>query len=54
MSMLAERMGNTKLRQALSLFDFGQRSGIELPGEHAVKETAALVLAGGRVLAGRR
>jgi cell division protein FtsI/penicillin-binding protein 2 len=33
MSMLAERMGNPKVRQALSEFGFGKRTGLELPGE---------------------
>ena len=33
MSMLAERMGNPALHAALKQFGFGQRTGIELPGE---------------------
>ncbi|HSI34812.1 MAG TPA: penicillin-binding protein 2 [Tepidisphaeraceae bacterium] len=33
MCMLAERMGNTKLHAAIKSFQFGQRTGIELPGE---------------------
>jgi cell division protein FtsI (penicillin-binding protein 3) len=33
MSMLAERMGNGKVREALAAFQFGERTGIELPGE---------------------
>jgi cell division protein FtsI/penicillin-binding protein 2 len=33
MSMLGERLGNTRLHEFLSRWDFGQRSGIELPGE---------------------
>src|SRR5947207_9021344 len=33
MSMLAERLGNAKVRQALAEFGFGQRTGLELPGE---------------------
>jgi cell division protein FtsI (penicillin-binding protein 3) len=33
MSMLGERMGNEKLWTALTSFHFGQRTGIELPGE---------------------
>ena len=36
MSMLAERMGNAKVREALAAFEFGRRSGIELPGEDDV------------------
>jgi cell division protein FtsI/penicillin-binding protein 2 len=33
MSMLAVRMGNAKVRQALAEFGFGRRTGLELPGE---------------------
>lgn len=33
MSMLGERMGNTKLHRALTGFGFGRTTGIELPGE---------------------
>lgn len=33
MSMLAERMGNAKVREALGEFGFGRRTGLELPGE---------------------
>ena len=33
MSMLGERMGNTRLHEALSSFGFGRTTGIELPGE---------------------
>jgi cell division protein FtsI (penicillin-binding protein 3) len=33
MSLLGERMGNTKLYEALRSFKFGERTGIELPGE---------------------
>jgi cell division protein FtsI (penicillin-binding protein 3) len=33
MSMLGTRMGNQRLHDALSSFHFGQRTGIELPGE---------------------
>jgi cell division protein FtsI/penicillin-binding protein 2 len=33
MSMLGERLGNTKLHRALSGWNFGQPTGIELPGE---------------------
>jgi cell division protein FtsI (penicillin-binding protein 3) len=33
MSMLGERMGNARLRQALIGFGFGRVTGIELPGE---------------------
>jgi cell division protein FtsI (penicillin-binding protein 3) len=35
MSMLGERMGNVKLRDALSDFGFGRSTGIDLPGENA-------------------
>lgn len=35
MSMLAERIGNEKLRRALDGFAFGRETGIELPGEDA-------------------
>jgi cell division protein FtsI/penicillin-binding protein 2 len=35
MSMLARRMGNAKLHDSLELFGFGQRTGLELPGENA-------------------
>ena len=34
MSMLGERMGNQKIRSALSNFGFGTQTGIELPGEN--------------------
>jgi cell division protein FtsI/penicillin-binding protein 2 len=37
MSMLGERMGNTRLRRAVASFGFGHRSGIDLPGENAGK-----------------
>jgi cell division protein FtsI (penicillin-binding protein 3) len=37
MSMLAERMGNPRLHQALSDFGFGRVTGIELPGENPGK-----------------
>jgi cell division protein FtsI/penicillin-binding protein 2 len=33
MSMLGERMGNERLWKALNSFQFGHRTGIELPGE---------------------
>lgn len=33
MSMLAEKIGNTKLRSALETWEFGKPTGIELPGE---------------------
>jgi len=33
MSQLSERMGNARLHQALVNFGFGQRTGIDLPGE---------------------
>jgi cell division protein FtsI/penicillin-binding protein 2 len=33
MSMLGERMGNARLFRALSLWNFGRQTGIELPGE---------------------
>jgi len=33
MSLLGERMGNSKLHEALDEFKFGQRTGVELPGE---------------------
>jgi len=33
MSMLAERMGNARVHQALAEFGFGHRTGVELPGE---------------------
>jgi cell division protein FtsI/penicillin-binding protein 2 len=33
MSMLAERMGNAKVREALAEFGFGKRTDLELPGE---------------------
>ncbi|MEA2707446.1 MAG: hypothetical protein QOF78_47 [Phycisphaerales bacterium] len=33
MSMLGERMGNTRLHRALSGFGFGRPTGIDLPGE---------------------
>ncbi|HEV8604416.1 MAG TPA: penicillin-binding protein 2 [Tepidisphaeraceae bacterium] len=33
MSMLAERMGNAKVREGLALFGFGRPTGLELPGE---------------------
>jgi cell division protein FtsI (penicillin-binding protein 3) len=33
MSQLAERMGNPKLRKAITSFGFGQRTGIDLPRE---------------------
>ena len=33
MSMLGERMGNEKIHRALASFEFGQPTGIELPGE---------------------
>jgi len=33
MSQLSERMGNARLHQALINFGFGQRTGIDLPGE---------------------
>jgi cell division protein FtsI (penicillin-binding protein 3) len=33
MSMLGERLGNAQLRRALAGFDFGQPTGVELPGE---------------------
>ena len=34
MSMLGERLGNPRLRRALAGWDFGQRTGIELPAEN--------------------
>ena len=34
MSMLGERLGNARLRAALAGWDFGQRTGIDLPGEN--------------------
>jgi cell division protein FtsI/penicillin-binding protein 2 len=37
MSMLGERMGNTRLHTALSSWDYGQPTGIELPGENGGK-----------------
>jgi cell division protein FtsI (penicillin-binding protein 3) len=33
MALLGERLGNAKLREALSGFEFGRPTGIELPGE---------------------
>ncbi len=33
MSMLGERLGNARLHKAFSLWQFGHRTGIELPGE---------------------
>ncbi len=33
MSLLGERMGNAKLFEALTTFRFGERTGIDLPGE---------------------
>src|SRR5256714_200593 len=33
MSMIGTRMGNPKLREALASFHFGQRTGVDLPGE---------------------
>ena len=33
MSMLGERLGNPRLHKALASWDFGQTTGIELPGE---------------------
>lgn len=33
MALMAARMGNAKLHQALRMFGFGGRTGIELPGE---------------------
>ena len=35
MSMLGERMGNTKLHRTLTAWGFGHPTGIELPGEDA-------------------
>jgi cell division protein FtsI (penicillin-binding protein 3) len=35
MSMLARRMGNMKLWEALRIFGYGEKTGIELPGENA-------------------
>lgn len=35
MSMLAARVGNGRLRQGLSEFQFGSKTGIELPGENS-------------------
>ena len=40
MSMLGERMGLSKLYKALHGFDFGQPTGIELPGVAALTEKA--------------
>jgi cell division protein FtsI/penicillin-binding protein 2 len=37
MSMLGERMGNDKIWRALTNFGFGNRTGIELPGENGGK-----------------
>lgn len=34
MSMLSARMGNGRLHQALAQFHFGEKTGVELPGEH--------------------
>ena len=35
MSQLSERMGNARLRRAMTSFGFGRRTGIDLPGENA-------------------
>jgi cell division protein FtsI/penicillin-binding protein 2 len=35
MSMLGERLGNARLRRALTGFGFGETTGVELPGEDA-------------------
>jgi cell division protein FtsI (penicillin-binding protein 3) len=40
MSMLSERMGNTRLYKAVTGFGFGRKSGIDLPGENAGKVNA--------------
>lgn len=37
MSMLAERMGNPRIYQAVTTFGFGTRTGIDLPGENGGK-----------------
>ncbi len=37
MSMLGERLGNTRLHTALTAWDFGLPTGIELPGENGGK-----------------
>jgi cell division protein FtsI (penicillin-binding protein 3) len=37
MSMLGERLGNTNLHKALASWDYGQPTGIELPGENGGK-----------------
>ena len=37
MSMLGERLGNTRLHTALSSWDFGMPTGVELPGENGGK-----------------
>ena len=37
MSQLSERMGNTRLYQAVTGFGFGKRTGIDLPGENGGK-----------------
>jgi cell division protein FtsI/penicillin-binding protein 2 len=37
MSMLGERLGNTRLHTALSSWDYGKPTGIELPGENGGK-----------------
>jgi cell division protein FtsI/penicillin-binding protein 2 len=40
MSMLGERLGNTRLRTALCSWDYGRPTGIELPGENGGKLNA--------------
>jgi cell division protein FtsI/penicillin-binding protein 2 len=35
MSQLSERMGNARLHRAMTSFGFGQRTGIDLPGENS-------------------
>jgi cell division protein FtsI (penicillin-binding protein 3) len=40
MSMLGEHLGNTRLHRALAGWNFGQRTGIELPGENPGKLNA--------------
>ena len=40
MSMLGERLGNTRLHTALSSWDYGLPTGIELPGENGGKLNA--------------
>jgi len=37
MSMLGERMGNTRLYAAITSFGFGKKTGIDLPGENCGK-----------------